>query len=267
MRIYAFLLAAIFGVTCFAGATTQPTGQTPQIAVFSFENVGPKDQAWVARAIEENFIAELSRAGTVWPVRAIAKSADQNDVMMTARNSGATYVLTGSYQIVDEEIRATGQIIAVDDGHVVGGLTATGPTRDLFGIEDTLAMQAKRMVAPQHTGSAEAVQPIAPYGPAVQPNVPTVNNDFNPATYQPGYAYGYQPQYNQYYYYSMPYGYTDYGYGYGFGYPIVIGGGCFGAGFHGGGFHNGFHGGFAGGGVHGHISWGGSGVGMHSARW
>lgn len=253
MRLIAFLLAFVFAVNCFAGATTQPVKEPPQIAVFSFYNVGQQNQAWIAQAIEENFVAELSRGGVVWPVRAVAQSKDQSDAMTTARNSGAAYLLIGAYQIVGDELRATGQIVAAKDGHVIGGLTATGATRDLFTIEDTLTSQAKRLLIPPSTPVVIG-QPIAPSGPLVA-NGPVVSNDFSATAYQPGVAY--LPEYNQYYYYSTPYIYSGWGYASGGGFG---GYGGFGVAS----FNHGFIGGFGG---SGHISWGGSGSGHHSTPW
>jgi TolB-like protein len=249
MRVLSILLSFVFAIDCFAGATTQPVKEAPQIAVFSFVDIGPENQPWIAQAIEENFIAELSRGGSLWPVRAISQSKDQSDAMTTARNSGAKYMLTGAYQMVGDQMRVTGQIVAANDGHVIGGLTATGSTRDLFTIEDILTAQAKRLLIPPSTPVVIG-QPIAPSGP-VAVNGPTVSNDFSASAYQP--AVTFLPQYNQYYYYSTPYIYSGWGYG--------LGGGF---GGYGGLRVNGAGRGFGG---FGHIGWGGSGGGQHSIPW
>jgi TolB-like protein len=253
MRVLSILLSFVFAIDCFAGATTQPVKVTPQIAVFPFIDIGPENQPWIAQAMEENFIAELSRGGALWPVRAISQSKDQSDAMTTARNSGATYLLTGAYQIVGDELRATGQILAVSDGHVIGGLTATGATRDLFTIEDILTAQARRLLMPPSTPVVIG-QPIAPSGP-VEADGPVVSNDFSAAAYQP--AVTYLPQYNQYYYYSTPYIYSGWGYGWGGGFGGYGGYGS---------FNRGYARGIGGGGF-GHIGWGGAGGGHHSTPW
>ncbi|HEY1684099.1 MAG TPA: hypothetical protein VGG19_05010, partial [Tepidisphaeraceae bacterium] len=155
--------------------------------------------------------------------------------------------------------RVTGQIVAVSDGHAVGGLTATGEARDLFTIEDTLATQAKRLLEPS-TGPITALPRIQASGPVAMGNGPVVSNDFSASAYQPAAAFG--PQYQQYYYYSNPNDYGDYLYGG----PIIVGGG-FGYGGYGyggrGGYRGGFgfHGGFGG---RGHVGWGGGGVVGHA---
>lgn len=254
MRAITFLSSIAVASACFAATpTTQPAPQ-PQVMVFAFTSTGQKTEPWIAKAIEGNLIAELARGGSLQPDVAPVSESQTTDAVGQAREHGADYVIVGSYQTIDDELRATGEVIATADGRVLGGLTATGAMRDLFNIEDTLALQAKRLLVPSAAASTVAsatVQPIQPTGPVTQA-VPTVTNIFQPAVYQPA-PQTYVPEYNQYAYYSIPYSYPIYYY-----FPSC--------GYGGGGFHH--HGGdyhHAGnGGVGGHIKWGGAGVVGHA---
>ena len=185
---------------------------------------------WVTRSLHQSLVDELATLKSV-------------NVQMSKEPVDAQYIVRATVQRVEGELRVTGH---VEDktGKNVGGFKSTGRQRDLFAIQDQIATQVARIVAPDeqltttepveakkddklieletpfipgggfigsdleravHTGYA---QPRVVYR-NVYPEIPNFNWGFYRHRY-PGYAT--YPTYG----YGYPYGY-GYGSGYGFG--------------------------------------------------
>jgi TolB-like protein len=86
----------------------------------------------------------------------------------TTRPADADYVVSGTIQRVNGELRVTGRVEDTSTHQVVGGFKATGSERDLFAIEDAIATQLKYVLAPQ-----AAAMPTTPL--ASQPSPTTAN--------------------------------------------------------------------------------------------
>lgn len=178
-----------------------------------------KQPDWITRALQQSLTDELATLKTV-------------DVQMSKEPTDATHIVKATVQRVDGEIRVTGRV-EDKSGKNLSGFKATGSERDLFGIEDRLAQQIAKIVAPNEplaTTEPAKLQPIeAPFAPNVggfegsdlqrsmkdgvrRNNPPVV---YSPPVYQ-------QPMYpvttglngN---YYNNPYYNNGYGYGYGYG--------------------------------------------------
>jgi TolB-like protein len=242
------------------------------VMVLPFTSMGPSDGAvpdWVGAAVQQNLSADLGRFH-------LQPAASPPATDATVDRSAARYLIKGSYQSTDGTVRFSGEIIDAAGNNVVGGLSATGPVRDLFGLEDELSMQAvHQLTRLLHPVAAPATPPAAP-AVAEIPAIPTesydgsslqayVNSNLPPSnnywdqvaasrdrqmygTYPAAYGYGYGG-----YGYGLPIGVGGY---YGGFYPGTIGipytGGYFGGAYGGfgyggfGSFGRGFHGGFAG---------------------
>jgi TolB-like protein len=260
-------LGAGLPITTIAGApgpTTAPIAPTT-VVLLPFRAVGQTaDNAWISQAIDEDLAHDLSRNGAI---RLLRPSTTQpaGDGLQAARDASAQRLISGSYQVVDDQLRINAELIDVNSAQPLAQAKATGRIRDLFQLEDSLAMQLWHNL-PQGQGQVAAdefrVTPLQDdqvvssspeiYEPQPAPQVYDTAPDYGP-------SYDYTPYDSVY-----PYG----GYGYGFGFPLFIYGG-YGyqrGGYHGhygggGGFHSGtaIHGAspaFAGGG--GHFSGGGA---------
>jgi TolB-like protein len=289
-----------------AQATTQPVAQpTLKVLVIPFAAVGgTTSHEWVSAAIQENFMTDVASNPSVWalgldhPIPA----GDTHRALDAGRNAGASLVVSGSYQYTDSGLRITGQVLDVNDGHIVTTLKATGMLADLFKMEDTLTSQlqavlpagsnlpvvsygANQSPAPVYASQPQDVQPqqvgpqqvgpqqIAPQQVAPQDDTtvaapPATTYVYQAPTYTtPTYVYTY-PAYNYSYAYSAPYCYGGY-----YGGPVYLNfgwGGYYGRPYWGG-YHYygglrggyGYHGGF-GGGFRGGFSGGfHGGVGFH----
>jgi TolB-like protein len=204
----------------------------PRVLVMPFDELAdaPK-RDWVGKAMQQSLVAELTRTGAVSVVTppADAPSAkDPKDIAKLARDLGAALVVTGAYQIVDQDLRVTGQMLESINGEPIAAIKATGNLRDLFSIEDQIGNQVRRDLQailnpqPANPGQRPGGDPfnVQPSGP-VQQQPPTgsytgsdlqrsLDDQWAPPepTYQDRYdryRYSYPPPY-----YYPPYGYYDY---------------------------------------------------------
>lgn len=229
-RVHAYALIASLSLTtpCLAqsanapspapstAAPAQPAAKAPeaplaapvvdatQILVLPFAEVsdgGKRD--WIGRAMHQSMLAELARLRFVEPLSPNGAAAtdlptEPEAAARAGKDAGAAYVVFGSYQIIEDDLRVTGQIIDVATGKVAGGIKATGNVRDLFGVEDIIAAQLKRELAAAIKPSDEqlglppaaaptvapAGAPTDPFNPAVTPTGPVTQTDPTPT---PGY--------------------------------------------------------------------------------
>jgi TolB-like protein len=142
--------AAILLVCPFAGADT--AAARPSVAVMPFDVLGDASRAWIGKAIQEGLAGNFQQAG-----------------MQTSDNAtGADFVITGSVQVVNDQMRISGKITNAAGDKLVGRFHSDGSVRDLFDIEDALASKVNRMIKPAGTSSAPAaaIQPVGPTLPS-----------------------------------------------------------------------------------------------------
>jgi TolB-like protein len=151
------VIMLMMGTSVYAGAPAR-------VLLLPFESVGESAKPWVAKALQQNLVAELSRFGSVTPVTGEGTAADLNGALKLAEKAKADYVVFGSYQAVEGDLRITGQVVETSKKESVAGLKATGNARDLFGLEDVIANQVKRSLPqPVVTMDSDLLkQPVAP---------------------------------------------------------------------------------------------------------
>src|SRR5689334_7919390 len=220
MRVFLLIVLAL-GINSSLAQTQPATVVVEQgkVLVLPFQQIGgDASHQFIASALAQSMIADISRAS----LRAIPSAASFSDPIQAAREHGAQYVVFGTYQINQTELRINGQVADVKTAQSLGSIKVTGATRDLFALEDTAGEQARRLIRPDPpvTTAASTIQPTGP----VQVALPThsyngsdlqqaVNfpNDYNhyiynpPAPYSP-YYYGYPSFYSGYYYGYYPIG-------------------------------------------------------------
>jgi TolB-like protein len=229
--IFLFLLA--IAATAFAAPATQPA---PDVLIAPFKPLAdPNAQAALGRAIQVNLLADLGHA-KFHP----AQENDLNaDPQSAGKIAGARYFISGTWQSAGDLLRFTGEITDVQSGLIVGGLSATGPARDLFSVEDALSAQAIRQLH-QLTAPPPSAPPAVAELPLPPPAPPRpypgsalesyVNSNRTPSEdywdqYRDSHdrqAYGYyEPAYFPYYGYGYyGYGIPYYG-GFSYGYGLV----------------------------------------------
>jgi TolB-like protein len=154
-----------------------------KVLLIPFDSVGPAEKQWVAKALQQNLLAELSRVNSVQAVTAQRPVSGTDDALKAATAVKADYVVFGSYQSVDGDLRMTGQVFDVGKKQAVAGLKSTGSQRDLFGMEDVISNQVRRALPqPVVEAKPEMLQqpPAAP--PAIEESGPVVMDANRKAT-------------------------------------------------------------------------------------
>ena len=188
-----------------------------KVFIVPFTESDSRKPDWINRSLEQSLADELS----------LTKAVD-----VVSDNKQAQYIVSGTVQRVGGEIRVSGRV-QDPAGKNIGGFKGTGTERQLFSIEDAIAVQVKSIIAPNDPRSGV----VAATGPASSPT--QLQAPFAPANYgsfegsdlqramrdprylqtsAPGPTYIVQPVvYNNppQYGYNNIYGYNNYGYGYG----------------------------------------------------
>lgn len=126
----------------------KPEDMRPRVLVLPFDELSdePKRE-WVGKAMQQSLIAELTRSGLVAVVTPPADAPPATDAAAAAklaRDQHAPLAILGSYQLIGDELRVTGQMIESIEGEHIAAIKATGSLRDLFSIEDMIAAQVRR---------------------------------------------------------------------------------------------------------------------------
>jgi TolB-like protein len=167
MRIH--ILAAmllIISNTTLAQQAAPPAPAPGEVVIFvaPLRAIGEDGKtAWISQAVQQNVINDLTRLQKVRPVAAPGDATDLETLIKAAKAANATHLFEGSYQLGDPGIRITGQILDLRTNQYVGAAKATGPLRELFALEDSIAEQVKRAVIAQVRIEAKAI----PQAPAI----------------------------------------------------------------------------------------------------
>lgn len=98
---------------------------------------------WIGKAVQQDLSAGLASKvrGRVIAPSAAAPPADADAALKAARDVGASVVVLGQAQVLQEQVRLSGQVLDVASGKPYGSLKATGTVENLFQLEDALAAQ------------------------------------------------------------------------------------------------------------------------------
>jgi len=113
------------------------------VLVLPFAAPSGAKEEWVGKAVQQDLLTDLTQ-GTTTPVLAPAGAPAAIDVqaaLQAGHDQGASIVVFGQAQVAGSEIRLTGEVIDVVTGKPLGGLKATGPSDELFHLEDALSGQ------------------------------------------------------------------------------------------------------------------------------
>ena len=150
--------------------TTRPAGTVAPAVTVSVAPFRPltaaAEWAWAGEAVQQNLLADLSRAS----FHPSSAAAADPDALSTARANGAQFLVTGTYQWAQPNLRFDGRVLATSTGAVVGGLSVTGDGRDLFALEDDLSAQLVRVLVHAVGHPVAAPAPSRPVPPALQPD-------------------------------------------------------------------------------------------------
>ena len=231
--VLSIAIAAALSGSAFAAPHTIEAPS--RMMVLPFRPIGDVGSyGWIGDGVEQSLIVRASQPGSTI-LTAPPQTVNLNvplDPVATAKAAGASSVVSGSFQILNTDVKFNGQILDVGTGQVIGSMSATGPVRDLFKLEDDLAQQLDKVLPkqPMTDGTVEPA-PVAgmidTYQPVYTPvsagsYYSTPDDNYYPRYYSPyqgaGYIdYGYD-DYGALPFYSGFYFGSAFGYGYGYGY-------------------------------------------------
>lgn len=113
------------------------------ILVLPFTAPSGGGDAWVGKAVQQDLLTDLTQ-GTTTRVSAPANAtpaADSDEALKAGRDAGASIVVYGQAQNIGKTVRLSGQVLDLTTGKAIGALKATGPSDELFHLEDALAGQ------------------------------------------------------------------------------------------------------------------------------
>ena len=187
------IVAIVTGLMTLAvprASAQSTTPSTSAVLVLPFSTASAPSEAWIGKAVQQDLLTDLTQGTTAQVIApaGISPAADADEALKAARDKNASIVVYGQAQNTGKEVRLSGQVLDVATGKPITALKATGPTDDLFHLEDALAgqvfralpanlltatarqgMQAAQAQAAQQQGQANA--PTWPNGPYTAPNL------------------------------------------------------------------------------------------------
>lgn len=135
-------------------AASRPDRTAKSVVVLPFTAV-TKDAETnkVVDGVQPGLVSELSSTGTVRATAGQESASDAREAADKVRSSGAAYVVLGTVQSVNGQVRISGQLVDTQTGRTVAPLKATGPANDFFAVQDDVARQAQAALGVTPAGS------------------------------------------------------------------------------------------------------------------
>jgi TolB-like protein len=171
-RMLALLGVVGFSTVNLPAQTSDPaTDSTGTILVFPFEMAPGATGQWIGRGAQQDLMTDLTQA-TRSQIKGPAEpfpARDAATALKQAHELNATIVIFGQAQVVDLNVRLTGQVLEAATGRVLGAIKVTGPLTELFPLEDVLAREVFAAL-PQDLLKPEVLQYLRDTsGPMQQP--------------------------------------------------------------------------------------------------
>jgi TolB-like protein/DNA-binding winged helix-turn-helix (wHTH) protein/Tfp pilus assembly protein PilF len=136
-----------------AEASVRPVSRLPErtVAVLPFLNLSPQaDRDYVARGIAEAVLHQLAGSPQIAVIArgsSFAFKTRDVDVREIGRRLQARYLLDGSVQVSDGQLRIGTQLIDAETGREVWSLRFDRPLGDLFVVQDEIASKVARTLS------------------------------------------------------------------------------------------------------------------------
>jgi len=117
----------------------------PSIAVLAFDNMsGDPEQEYFSDGISENIISTLSRTDQLFVIArnsTFTYKGKPVKVKQVAEELGVRYVVEGSVQKSENQVRITAQLIDATTGHHLWAERYDRNLKDIFGLQDEITMK------------------------------------------------------------------------------------------------------------------------------
>ena len=139
-------------------ATALP--EKPSIAVLPFDNLsGDSDQNYLADGITENIITALSKIPEMLVIarNSVFTYKDKPiKIQQVGQDLGVRFVLEGSIQKAEDQVRITGQLIDATTGHHLWADQYDRELEDLFAVQDEITMHIASALQVELTDGKQA---------------------------------------------------------------------------------------------------------------
>ena len=181
--ILGYIVVIALAVSCpsFAQTAGVPAAATQRVLITPFSPMDLlESQRWMPKSIQENMIANFSRAPGYAAVayKGTAPVDDNAAAARLARGVSATQAIRGTVQVIDTQLKLRAFLIDAKSGNTLTTATAAGPSSDLLKLEDKLAEQLRAkpvgVAAVPASVFAPPTDPANQSGEYVPPEMPYV---------------------------------------------------------------------------------------------
>ncbi|HPG88732.1 MAG TPA: tetratricopeptide repeat protein, partial [Hyphomicrobium sp.] len=154
------LVIGAVGAAIWSSPSRSPLTDKASIAVLPFDNIGA-DAKWnrFADGLTEDIVTDLAHSKDLFVIARNSTEVYKNkpvDVRTVGRELGVHYVLEGSIQPVDEQIRVTAQLIDARTGAHVWSSRYDRPATDLFNVQSEVTGKIAATLTTNEGAVAEA---------------------------------------------------------------------------------------------------------------
>jgi TolB-like protein len=138
-----------------ASSALEPSSSTevPALAALPFANLSDDpDQEYLSDGITEDIITELSKFSELSVIARNSAFTFKNrpaDITQIASELGVNYVMEGSIQRNKNRLRVTAKLVETDSGRHIWGEKYDRELKDIFELQDDIAMHVVGSIAPQ----------------------------------------------------------------------------------------------------------------------
>ncbi len=157
-----FVIAIAIGIAAWLHPRHAPitVPRTGTLAVLPFRFIGSDEQLrFLGTGIADAMITRLSNVDVVRvrPTTSILRYANrENDLQRVGRELGADYLVSGTLQPAGDRLRATAQLVRMEDGAAIWGQNFDVPRGDLLTLEDNIADRVAVALQPRLTADQRA---------------------------------------------------------------------------------------------------------------
>ena len=184
------VVVVVLAIASAASAATR-------VVVLPFVGSSPKPErdAWVSQAVQQNIIMTLGQSRGLQPIAskgAVPKVIDATVAIKAAGANGAEVAIFGTYEIIGDQIRLTGQVVTAS-GQSLGTARVAGGVENLLTLEDQLGEQMRLALSNTAPAVKEANEVIAaaPLLDAIGPTTPSVYSPWGTSYFSSTNSVGY----------------------------------------------------------------------------
>ena len=146
------------------------------VLVLPFADSSGGNAKWVETSIQQSLVGDVARGGTFKPIAAPSTGKASDDLAVAisaARQTNASYVVFGSYEVRNGQLNVVANAIDVERMQLVGGVNVARRAQDIFGATDALGAHVMGQLNQARGGATNANNtPLGAVGPINRMQMP-----------------------------------------------------------------------------------------------